>query len=209
MSWHSTPDDIRRKFLQVSLLSLAVVALLLCDIASLAAQERDSKWLATVFVSRGTGNDLQEVIVGNIDLEDSYFVSLALGREVADWRDTLLLEVEAQVVQHFDRQDHTELTLALYARWIDFPWNHFIRTSFAVGDGLSYATDVPEIEIERHDGKATRLLNYLVFELDFALPDYLELALVTRLHHRSGVFGLFDGVNGGSNFLTAGLRYRF
>ncbi|MCD6073356.1 MAG: hypothetical protein K0Q70_239, partial [Rhodospirillales bacterium] len=28
-------------------------------------------------------------------------------------------------------------------------------------------------------------------------------------HHRSGVFGLYDGVSKGSNLVTAGIRYRF
>ncbi len=33
--------------------------------------------------------------------------------------------------------------------------------------------------------------------------------LFVRWHHRSGVFGLFDGVRAGSTFLTGGVRLRF
>jgi hypothetical protein len=29
------------------------------------------------------------------------------------------------------------------------------------------------------------------------------------MHHRSGAFGLFDGVHGGSNFIGYGIKYLF
>jgi hypothetical protein len=32
---------------------------------------------------------------------------------------------------------------------------------------------------------------------------------VVRVHHRSGVWGLFNGVGRGSNVLVGGVRYRF
>ena len=52
-------------------------------------------------------------------------------------------------------------------------------------------------------------------EVVFALPERQDWELVFRYHHRSGggaIFGdtlLFNGVTGGANFATAGLRYRF
>ncbi|QOC23932.1 hypothetical protein IC757_07430 [Wenzhouxiangella sp. AB-CW3] len=119
-------------------------------------------------------------------------------------------ELEGQVVQHFGRQDHQELNLLLNARWTRFPWDHVIDTSAVVGWGQSFATEVPPLE-PRSDGdeRSTRLLNYLLVELDFAPPSHPEWGLVLRLHHRSGVFGLYNGVNGGSNYIGAGIRYRY
>ncbi len=37
----------------------------------------------------------------------------------------------------------------------------------------------------------------------------LKTGLIYRIHHRSGVFGLFGGVKGASDFYLLGLRYRF
>jgi hypothetical protein len=42
--------------------------------------------------------------------------------------------------------------------------------------------------------------------LTFAIPESLW-SLVTRIHHRSGAWGLFG--HSGSNVLAAGIRYRF
>jgi hypothetical protein len=119
-------------------------------------------------------------------------------------------EIEGQLVQHFGRQDHQELNVLLNARWNRFPWDHRIDTSVALGWGQSFATAVPELEPRSdRDEDSTRLLNYLLVELDLAPPARPEWGLVLRLHHRSGIFGLYNGVNGGSNFIGAGLRYAF
>jgi hypothetical protein len=93
-------------------------------------------------------------------------------------------------------------------RWQPFPWDRYLDTSFAIGEGLSYATDDPEIETEKHD-RTSRVLNYLMLELAVAVPQQPRWTLFGRVHHRSGVFGLFDGVTGGSNVVGAGIRYTF
>jgi hypothetical protein len=46
-------------------------------------------------------------------------------------------------------------------------------------------------------------------EITFADPDNKNVELVLRLHHRSGIFGLIDGVSTGSTFVTTGIRVRF
>jgi len=48
-----------------------------------------------------------------------------------------------------------------------------------------------------------------MFEFDFALPHEPSWSLVTRIHHRSGVFGLFGGVHGATNAFSLGIRYHF
>jgi len=40
---------------------------------------------------------------------------------------------------------------------------------------------------------------YVLVELSFSLPQVLKWSLVWRIHHSSEVFGLFNGVHGGSN----------
>jgi hypothetical protein len=48
-----------------------------------------------------------------------------------------------------------------------------------------------------------------LFEAAFALPDVPQWELITRIHHRSGTFGLFNGVTGASNAWGVGMRYNF
>lgn len=138
----------------------------------------------------------------------AYISFLRAAKEFAGSRDGLAWEVEGQLVKHLGLQHHWETNGLVVARWHPFPWDRYLDTSFAIGEGLSYATDVPEVELAR--GKDTaRLLNYLLFELTFALPKYPNVQLVTLMHHRSGAYGLFSGVVGGSNFFGSGIKYMF
>lgn len=93
-------------------------------------------------------------------------------------------------------------------RWANMPWNHYVNTSFAIGEGISYASSVPSIE-RRYSDNTKRLLNYLMLEATFAPPDYPRLQLIARIHHRSGAYGLYHAGNSGSNDLGLGLRYLF
>ena len=94
--------------------------------------------------------------------------------------------------------------------WLPFPWDNIIDTSFASGAGLSYATKTPEVEEERRgQGQTQKFLTYLMLELTFSLPQTPNWHLVTRIHHRSGAFGLFNGMTGASNGLGFGIKYRF
>ena len=92
----------------------------------------------------------------------------------------------------------------MIGRWVTFPWNAYLNTTLAIGEGISDATEVPKLEQE--DG-ASQWLNYLLFEVTFALPKYPEWAIVGRIHHRSGFFGAL--APNGSNVVAAGIKYRF
>src|SRR5450759_3222178 len=63
---------------------------------------------------------------------------------------------------------------------------------------------------ETYPGDPTsHLLHYFSPEITFALPEFKQHELLIRYHHRSGVFGTFNGVWGGSNVIALGYRYRF
>ena len=96
-------------------------------------------------------------------------------------------------------------------RWNDFPWNHFIKTSVAVGEGISYATRHPfqEVRDPTKAAEAKVLLNYLMFEVGFSLPKYPQWQLFLRIHHRSGAYGVFCRGIVGSTAVGIGLRYHF
>jgi len=152
---------------------------------------------------------LGETLAGiGVTFQDAYLMAIALSKEFYRWEDKINLEVEGQVVKHIHMQHNMEYNGVLILRWLLFPWDKYIDTSLAVGEGLSYASHIPEVEAESHDN-TSRFLNYLMFEFDFSLSQNKNWLFVLRTHHRSGVFGLFNGVHGASNFVCAGLKYKF
>lgn len=108
-----------------------------------------------------------------------------------------------------------EMDGVLVLRWLKFPWSDYIDIDFAAGEGFSYSTMYPPIEEEPHsvnhgfDYHKSKFLNYLMLELTFALPQYSSWHVIYRVHHRSGDFGLINGVADGSNYLCLGIRYDF
>lgn len=139
------------------------------------------------------------------NLRSSYALGVGAAREVYRIADPVGLELEANAAQHFGRQWHPEINALLALRWNWFPWDQFVDTSIAAGQGLSLAARRPPIE---NRGDAREFLNYLMFELELRPVPFEAWSLVGRIHHRSGVFGLYGGVRGGSNFLMIGVRYR-
>ena len=141
------------------------------------------------------------------DFKDSYTAGLSVAYQFVDWGPHMRWELEGQVLKHFGEQEHVELVASINVRWITFPWNRYLDTSFAFGGGLSQATEVPVLERRDPDSsEAAALLHYLMVEAAFGLPGS-PWSVVARLHHRSGIFGLFS--HSGSNLLEFGLRYRF
>ena len=108
-------------------------------------------------------------------------------------------------MRYFGRQGHWELDSAFLLRWLEFPWNGKFKTTLAIGDGVSVASETPLIEAQRN-ARTSKLLNFLVIEGTFAGPVWPSAHLVLRLNHRSGVYGLFNGVSAGSNFVSLGIR---
>ena len=163
-------------------------------------------WAVTLYGGVYMNNTLGEMFTFQFDPQDSYLGVLAVSREIATLTKHIRFELEGQVAKNFGEQNNWELNALLVARWVTFPWNDYVYTTFAVGDGLSYATSVPKLE-EQFEGSSEQLLNYLMFELTLSPPQHPEWAFVTRIHHRSALFGAFG--HGGSNVLTAGIKYRF
>lgn len=186
--------------------TLLLIGILTCGVFGSAKAEMD--WAVTVYGAAITDGDLDNTVTFRADFEDSFLMVLAVSRKFYSIGDHLDLEFEAQAAKHFDAQDHMEFNGLGVARWLTFPWDHSIDTSIAAGLGLSYASDTPEIEAQNHKD-TSQFLAYLMFETAFCLPEIPQWSLVARIHHRSGAFGLFNGVNGASNALGLGIRYRF
>ncbi|WP_029010526.1 hypothetical protein [Azospirillum halopraeferens] len=186
----------------------ALLALLLVCAAGPAAA-RDAALppnALTLFGARMTDNTFDEVLTGrNIGWIDATLVGIAGSHRLYDIGGARL-EAEAQVVRHFGDQTHWEFNALVTGRWHRFPWSDTLHTSVAWGIGPSYATQKPAAELAR-SGTTERLLVYWMAELEVGPADQ-DWSVLARLHHRSTGFDLL-GDGGGSNWVTAGLRWRF
>ena len=124
--------------------------------------------------------------------------------------DDLTIEVEGGASVRFGDESLGEVWTALYLRYDGLPWNDTVYTTIGANTGVSLLTEISDFEEWRDSkGKSSEFLHYLGPEITFADPQNKDTELVLRYHHRSGVFGLFDGVVSGSTFLSAGIRVRF
>jgi hypothetical protein len=201
---HRGPEETVKKAAVWKLIPLACVVLLVfCGEA-----EAGRDWALSLYWAQLTHGTLEETVTFQTGLTDSELVCGALSRRIGSFKEYMDFELEGQVAKHFRDQDHWEFNGLAVVRWLPFPWDQVINTSVAVGEGLSYATETPEAEAKRYD-KTSKLLDYLMFEVAFSLPSLPEWSLITRIHHRSGAYGLFNGVHGASNAWGVGLRYTF
>lgn len=181
--------------------------LTLLTLVSAPAAFAEKEWAVTVLGGQYSGSQLLKLGGGTLDFKDSYTAGLSLSYQFVDWGPHMRWELEGQALQHVGEQEHVEFASSINVRWITFPWDRHLDTSVAIGGGLSVTSEVPVLEERDPDNsQAATLLHYLLIEAAVGLPSS-NWSLVARVHHRSGIFGLFS--HSGSNVLALGLRYRF
>ena len=124
-----------------------------------------------------------------------------------------------QNMQDVSSKNVYEFTLYLKLYYnINFAGN---RIRFGFGEGGSYVTDYLAAEVieERtetpENPKYSKYLNYLDISLDIDLGKLLKIDALDNtylgytLKHRSGIFGLINGVSGGSNYNTLSIEKNF
>jgi hypothetical protein len=149
------------------------------------------------YESFGPGTDFMDSDIAVVALSHTF-------HRAADLRDSY--EIEAQIAQHSGLQDHNEFNLLAAYRWHRLPWSSRLDSSVAFGLGISYASELPSVEVLLK-GESDRLMAYWHLELTLG-PPKSDWQAMLRLHHRSTAFGLF-GEKGGANALTLGVRYAF
>jgi hypothetical protein len=178
----------------------------------LTACRADPERALTVYAGPYTDNSLPEEIalLQPLTFEDADLVAGAYSQSFAHPSPRQQWEWEVNVASWTGNQDHFEVNGLVMWRWKAFPWNDTVRTTFGFGNGLSYANSAPDLEAFFHPETGTNhLLWHIATELTFGAPRWEAWDVVLRVHHRSGVFGTFDGVDGGSNVVALGLRYWF
>ena len=175
----------------------------------------EPQWGVHVFAGVSAGHDS---LIGLMEMPwagnygDNYLVAGDVSRRLVRFWQYFTIDAEAGVGYRFKEVNAPEGWLALYLRFDGFPWNRWVYTTFAASTGLSYVEKLSAVEHDsggRGNPAGSKLLHYFSPEITFALPEHRNSELVIRWHHRSGVFGLFWGVWGASNVVTAGFRQRF
>jgi hypothetical protein len=169
-------------------------------------------WAATGYVAWASGDQLGDMLFFQAELSNNKIWVAALTRRILTFYKDVDWEVEGQIGKQGGGDSgmrNWEFNALSSLRWNRFIWDKYVDTSLAAGLGLSYATEEPAFEIEEH-GSTNKLLAYILVELAFTPPKYPRWAAVIRIHHRSSAYGTFeDDIQGASNSLGAGIKYRF
>jgi outer membrane protein len=172
-----------------------------------------------------TPSSLAEIIRFNArsDPYDNQLTSLFYGHPLAD--DLFGIPFQIYLTPGFvyhhssEVQGSTQEYVIAVKAYYTFKWP--IRWRVGAAEGLSYAKDIPFVEqtdIDRKDYRASNLLNFLDFSIDFSLGEVFnadsmrDLWLGYSIHHRSGIFetsSLFGRIKGDSNYQTVYLQYHW
>jgi len=197
------------KMKNVIIFSVLFLLFLLLVTKNCSAQNDENLYHVSFYNGILAGPGIEDALLLSADFDDSYqLYALTLSKKIGSLSKNIDMELEGQIVKHIGDQHHFEINPVFILRWLSFPWNHKIYTTFAVGEGLSYATKIPEIEKE-YSEETARFLNYLLFEFTFSKKQSSNWNFIIRVHHRSGMYGVFSGVKGASNAVGIGVRYSF
>jgi len=201
------------------ILSAALALAMLAIVSPASADAPAVRSGLTTYAAQGVKTNLPDflgrVVNGELVFEDAHFEGLgyrhglpppALLDKLARllWLDGIATGVEMIGVKHRGAQDHFESSVAYsvstpHARLLG------VRGRLGYSLGVSHAFGTPTYE-RSPDGERRRTLTYMAYELELGLERYEKVSLVTRVHHRSGAYGLFAPTGSGSNFVAVGLR---
>ena len=179
---------------------------------------------ALIVIAQGADHNLREIpgsiIARDVAWEKSYFKAIDFGMTrgtLGEWDRlqgtpfaAILHGYEVVLVQHHGMQDNAEVGGAYTLKTPDLELGA-IGVNFGSGIGLSYALGTPSYEDgpKADPSRRYRLQLLLLFDFEWRISGLDEWSLVTRVHHRSGVYGLIAPPYVGSNFMAAGVRYKF
>lgn len=202
-------------------MSVKVVLFLLLAI-SLIAEEPYSVRLG---YGKASSNNLGTIIIGDFGSypQDLSVVSFDGGYKLKS-SDTYDIYLKGGLSKFYES---AAFSPNLYEATLYFKiyWNLAVlgnRARFGLGEGASYTDKILYVEkqeamsIENGNGKTSYFLNYLDISIDLDLGKLIHykplegLYVGWALKHRSGIFGLINGVTkGGSNYNTIYLEKNF
>lgn len=140
--------------LRIALICLTCILVQPIHVSAESRKEHPS-YAITVYGGVMTDDNWRRSVTGQANLVDTYIVTGAVGWTFYRPRDNWFsLELETSISQHFGTSHNLEFCFPIVTlRWEYFPWDRYIDTSVATGYGLSFATDIPQAEVEL-DGKS-------------------------------------------------------
>lgn len=124
----------------------------------------------------------------------------------------MALDAELVLTRYLENPRSYGVGASLMARLIETPWHRTLPGSLGFGAGWSWATRIPEVEAKSIPISARGLFQLQMefeFDLGRAANDGGAWSVFIRDQHRSGIFGLIDGVVGGSDYICLGVRRWF
>ncbi len=182
--------------------------------------DTSSPWGLSFYWGRMSTKLLNQVLQFNIDTHEAVLYSAEISYQLAPEniisRASRYVGAKFSVALNGTYQDDPqgniyEVNTFFRLDWSNVPWKKYLLTTFSIGEGVSYVSDVPARELRTawHDKDAKRFNNFLMFEMAFALPSHPNIQILYRVHHRSGCFGLYHSSNSGSTAIGVGIRYLF
>jgi hypothetical protein len=188
------------------------IAAILCNLAIvLPAMGAEPDWSVGFYGGKYHDTDPGSFLQGRANFLNHHLLAVTASKTL--WRSQTLplsLEIDAMIGQQFGVATLTEIAVAPVLRWSGFPWNSILQTDFRAGPlGFSYTSAISPLE-HGPDGNGSRVLNFLMLELAFSLPQMKSKEVFVRLHHRCTIYDLLNnyGANG-EDFLAVGYRVRF
>jgi len=189
---------------------------------SLVADDEFDKYSLRIGYGEASISDLGEILSTDIGkhpkdlnvlfIDGGYLLKQGLWSAPLDF----YLKSGVAYFDEYEFKDTLELTFYIKVYWnMDF-FDNRVRLGF--GEGISYTFNT--LETEYYEAKmdeepTSQFLNYLDISLDFDVgrlvrykPLY-DTYFGYAIKHRSGVFGLYNGVHGGSNYNTLYLEKNF
>lgn len=123
------------------------------------------------------------------------------------FRPQLELPLTLEIVDENSRSPFLDYNISFNVRWIDFPWNEYVSTTFSMGVGLSYSEKIYLMDRQRHPGENRSKLKFnWPIAITFASPQFPDHQAMLFILHQSGGH-VFD--KGGVNSVGFGYRRGF
>ncbi|MGD7653707.1 MAG: hypothetical protein ACQCXQ_10860 [Verrucomicrobiales bacterium] len=212
------------------LLAAAFLAILACKVSAasfcfqphVASPDGPRTWAFEIGVAAITDNNIEDFILNIPEIQRekgaaggeiyTFTASRRLGEfhwEIGGRTFTPQVELPLtlEIVDENSHSPFPDFNASFFVRWIDFPWNHWVKTSFGMGVGLSYSSHIYLIDEVRHPGddRSKLKINWPI-QMTFAHPEYEDHQLMLFILHQSGGKMLDSG---GVNSLGLGYRYDF
>jgi hypothetical protein len=188
-------------------------------------RERSGEWSLGVVRTQWVETRLplfpKNLVTGNLRPRQSFATTLVATKRLGTldiaperWWGVSGIGVEAEgtLSVHDGYQDHVEATAGVMLRSPGLDWDGVGRFGLGWANGFSYAFSAPKFERGASGVRgldSERFQYYMAFEATFSPEGAPNMELFTRLHHRSGIYGVISPDNTGSNMLGGGVRFRF